>query len=100
MKIEEVKSTAKVQRIAAHSHVKGLGLDETGNAKQTGGGFVGQANAREAAGLVVDLVRTKRMAGRAVLLVGPPGTGKVPTFSLLPVLGDLPIFSFLCLILF
>uniref|UniRef100_A0A452RRH9 RuvB-like helicase n=1 Tax=Ursus americanus TaxID=9643 RepID=A0A452RRH9_URSAM len=29
MKIEEVKSTTKTQRIASHSHVKGLGLDET-----------------------------------------------------------------------
>uniref|UniRef100_A0A3Q0T4I0 RuvB-like helicase n=1 Tax=Amphilophus citrinellus TaxID=61819 RepID=A0A3Q0T4I0_AMPCI len=31
MKIEEVKSTTKTQRIASHSHVKGLGLDEAGN---------------------------------------------------------------------
>lgn len=39
-------------------------------------GFVGQAEAREAAGLVVDMIRQKRMAGRALLLAGPPGTGK------------------------
>ena len=32
MKIEEVKSTVKTQRISAHSHVKGLGLNETGEA--------------------------------------------------------------------
>ena len=32
MKIEEVKSTVKTQRISAHSHVKGLGLTETGEA--------------------------------------------------------------------
>ena len=32
MKIEEVKSTVKTQRISAHSHVKGLGLSETGEA--------------------------------------------------------------------
>ena len=37
MKIEEVKSTVKTQRISAHSHVKGLGLSETGEAiKVTG----------------------------------------------------------------
>ena len=47
MKIEEVKSTTKTQRIAAHSHVKGLGLDENGIALQTGAGLVGQENARE-----------------------------------------------------
>jgi len=47
MKIEEVKSTSKTQRIAAHSHVKGLGLDESGTAKSAGAGLVGQENARE-----------------------------------------------------
>lgn len=47
MKIEEVKSTTKTQRIAPHSHVKGLGLDEAGNAKQAACGLVGQETARE-----------------------------------------------------
>jgi len=32
--------------------------------------------AREASGIIVDMIKTKRMAGRAVLLAGPPGTGK------------------------
>ena len=45
--IEEVKSTTKTQRIAAHSHVKGLGLDDEGTAHQTASGLVGQENARE-----------------------------------------------------
>merc|ERR1719231_1664502 len=39
-------------------------------------GLVGQDQAREAAGIVVDLIRAKKMAGRAVLFAGPPGTGK------------------------
>lgn len=30
----------------------------------------------QAAGIVVDLIKAKKMAGRAVLLAGPPGTGK------------------------
>lgn len=30
IKIEEVRSTVKAQRIASHSHVKGLGLNSTG----------------------------------------------------------------------
>nr|KAF6330929.1 RuvB like AAA ATPase 1 [Myotis myotis] len=76
MKIEEVKSTTKTQRIASHSHVKGLGLDESGLAKQAAAGLVGQENAREACGVIVELIKSKKMAGRAVLLAGPPGTGK------------------------
>ena len=76
MKIEEVKSTTKKQRVAAHSHVKGLGLDERGTAKQMAAGLVGQELARESLGVIVDLIQSKKMAGRAVLLAGPPGTGK------------------------
>ncbi|KAL9973412.1 hypothetical protein ACROYT_G019870 [Oculina patagonica] len=76
MKIEEVKSTTKTQRIAAHSHIKGLGLDENGEALAMGSGLVGQETAREAAGVVVELIKSKKMAGRAILLAGPPGTGK------------------------
>ncbi|KAF7271418.1 ruvB-like helicase pontin [Rhynchophorus ferrugineus] len=76
MKVEEVKSTVKTQRISAHSHIKGLGLDEIGFAIQQAAGLVGQEQAREAAGVVVDMIRSKKMAGRAVLLAGPPGTGK------------------------
>ncbi|XP_013189421.1 ruvB-like helicase 1 [Amyelois transitella] len=76
MKIEEVKSTAKTQRISAHTHIKGLGLDENGVPIQMAAGLVGQESAREAAGIVVDMIRNKKMAGRALLFAGPPGTGK------------------------
>lgn len=47
MKIEEVKSTVRTQRIAAHSHIKGLGLDEAGIPLEMGAGLVGQQAARE-----------------------------------------------------
>lgn len=76
MKIEEVQSTTKSARVAAHSHVKGLGLDVSGKAQPMAAGLVGQEVAREAAGVVVELIKSRKMAGRAVLLAGPPGTGK------------------------
>ncbi|KAJ6793667.1 Uncharacterized protein M6B38_235440 [Iris pallida] len=113
MRIEEVQSTTKKQRIATHTHIKGLGLDVLslslslslsllhfsrvylgfycfrrfltliiffaqlgGTAIPMAAGFVGQVGAREAAGLVVDMIRQKKMAGRALLLAGPPSTGK------------------------
>ncbi|KAF1811234.1 TIP49-domain-containing protein [Eremomyces bilateralis CBS 781.70] len=74
--ITDVKSTSREHRTAAHTHIKGLGLRSDGTAEPSSGGFVGQAHAREACGLVVDLVRAKKMSGRAVLLAGGPGTGK------------------------
>merc|ERR1711934_754885 len=76
MKIEEGKSTTKAQRVAVHTHVKGLGLDEEGNALQCAAGLCGQEKAREAAGVVGEMIKSKKMAGRALLLVGAPGTGK------------------------
>jgi RuvB-like protein 1 (pontin 52) len=76
MKIEEVKSTTRTQRVATHSHVKGLGLLEDGTAAEVAAGLVGQEKAREAMGVTVELIKTKKMAGRALLLAGAPGTGK------------------------
>jgi DNA helicase TIP49 (TBP-interacting protein) len=55
---------------------KGLGLTETGEAIKVASGLVGQDQAREAAGIVVDLIKAKKMSGRAILMAGPPGTGK------------------------
>lgn len=34
MNIQEVKSTTKTQRIAAHTHIKGLGLNNLGKAEE------------------------------------------------------------------
>jgi len=74
LQIEEVQSTSKATRVSAHTHVKGLGLDpKTGEAAPIGAGLVGQEQAREACGLVVDLIRSRKMAGRALLLAGAPG---------------------------
>jgi TBP-interacting protein len=65
----------RFERVGAHSHVRGLGLEGL-KAKPIADGMVGQCEAREAAGLVVEMIREGRMAGRAILLAGPPGTGK------------------------
>ncbi|KAJ3901406.1 RuvB-like helicase 1 [Lentinula edodes] len=71
-------SSNRSSRIAPHSHIKGLGLNSEGRAitDTAAGGFVGQENAREACGIIVDLVKSRRFSGRALLLVGAPGTGK------------------------
>ena len=92
MRIEEVSSTAKSQRVATHTHIKGLGLQQDGTAQPHASGmrhlgractmsglrsetiwcagFVGQEQAREACGVVVDMIKQKKMAGRALLLTG------------------------------
>jgi len=67
MKIEEVKSTTKTQRIASHSHVKGLGLNTEGTAEPIASGLVGQENGREACGVIVELIKSKKMAEKHVV---------------------------------
>lgn len=77
VEIQEVsEETEELERIGSHSHIRGLGLKENGSAKKVGDGLVGQVKAREAAGNVVSLAQKGKLAGRAVLFAGPPGTGK------------------------
>ena len=80
MKVESIRPASSSPRISAHTHITGLGLDpETGNVastEATPAGLVGQVQAREALGVVVDMIQLQQLAGRGVLLVGPPGTGK------------------------
>lgn len=47
VRLDDVRSTQRVQRVTVHSHVKGLGLDDTGKAYQAASGMVGQEAARE-----------------------------------------------------
>ncbi|RLI82689.1 MAG: TATA box-binding protein [Archaeoglobales archaeon] len=72
----EIREIAKFERIGAHSHIRGLGLDEKLKALDVADGLVGQKKAREAAGVIVKLIKSGKMAGRGILIAGPPGTGK------------------------
>lgn len=90
---QSMSNAGRSSRIAPHSHIKNLGLSADGLANADAAGFVGQTTAREvhcslldsrtvshhcnqACGVVVDLIKTRKFSGRALLLVGAPGTGK------------------------
>lgn len=47
VQISEVKGNNRDNRTAAHTHIKGLGLNVHGFAEKQAGGFVGQGTARE-----------------------------------------------------
>lgn len=74
-KVASIAEIKRFERIGAHTHIKGLGLDGL-KAVPIKDGMVGQCKAREAAGVVVKMIKIGKMAGRAILLAGPPGTGK------------------------
>jgi len=74
--LTDVRDITHLERIGAHSHIRGLGLDDSLEARQISQGMVGQAPARRAAGIVQKMIEEGKIAGRAVLLAGAPGTGK------------------------
>lgn len=76
VKVLEGKDLTKIERIGAHSHIRGLGLDDGLEARKSSQGMVGQQAARRAAGVILQMIKDGKIAGRAVLLAGQPGTGK------------------------
>jgi RuvB-like protein 2 len=66
----------RVERIGAHSHIRGLGLDADLEPRDSSEGMVGQRDARKSMGVVLKMIQRGALSGRAVLLAGPPGTGK------------------------
>jgi DNA helicase TIP49 (TBP-interacting protein) len=52
VKVAEVKDLTRIERIGAHSHIRGLGLDDALEARHVSQGMVGQEKARRAAGVV------------------------------------------------
>ncbi|PPS19538.1 hypothetical protein GOBAR_AA01037 [Gossypium barbadense] len=69
------------QRMIAKSLAKeGLksteGLDSSLEPRDVSEGMVGQAQARKAAGVILQMIKDGKIAGRAILLAGQPGTGK------------------------
>ncbi|KAJ3194224.1 RuvB-like 2 [Irineochytrium annulatum] len=72
----EVKELTRMERIGAHSHIRGLGLDDALEPRKTSQGMVGQLQARKAAGVILEMIKEGKIAGRAILMAGAPGTGK------------------------
>eukprot|EP00019_Armaparvus_languidus_P009670 CAMPEP_0168582174 /NCGR_PEP_ID=MMETSP0420-20121227/1827_1 /TAXON_ID=498008 /ORGANISM="Pessonella sp." /LENGTH=462 /DNA_ID=CAMNT_0008616615 /DNA_START=16 /DNA_END=1405 /DNA_ORIENTATION=- len=71
----QVNDVTKIERIGTHSHIHGLGLGENLEALDAEG-MVGQKRARKAAGILRTMIKEGKIAGRAILLAGKPGTGK------------------------
>ena len=56
-KVAEVREITRIERIGAHSHIRGLGLDDSLDPREVSQGMVGQSQARRAAGVVVEMVK-------------------------------------------
>ena len=56
--VQEVKDLTRIERIGAHSHIRGLGLDDSLEARPISQGMVGQTTARKAAGVILQVAIT------------------------------------------
>lgn len=87
----EIREVTRIERIGAHSHIRGLGLDDVLEARNVSQGMVGQKDARRAAGIVTNMVREGKIAGRCILIAGEPSTGKTAlAVAMAQVLNPLP----------
>lgn len=69
----EGKELTGINLIAAHSHIRGLGVaPDTLEPRHSSEGLVGQEKARKAAAVILQMVKDGKIAGRAVLIAGPP----------------------------
>ncbi|CAE1323128.1 RUVBL2 [Acanthosepion pharaonis] len=75
-KVQEIREVTRIERIGAHSHIRGLGLNDGLEARDVSQGMVGQAKARRAAGIIMEMIKEGKIAGRAILIAGQPGSGK------------------------
>lgn len=75
--VPESRDLRGLNLVAAHSHVRGLGVDEdTLTPRASSQGLIGQERARKSAAVILQMVKEGKIAGRAVLIAGPPSTGK------------------------
>jgi len=84
--VTSIKDNTQLERIGAHSHIRGLGLNDmleptnssTGSTTttSTSHGMVGQYQARRAVGIFRKLLSQNRSSCGSILLAGPPSTGK------------------------
>lgn len=73
MTVSESKDLRGLNLIAAHSHIRGLGVDATTlEPRASSQGLVGQEKARKAAAVILQMIKDGKIAGRAVLIAGPP----------------------------
>lgn len=71
--VSETKDLRGLNLIAAHSHIRGLGVDATSlEPRASSQGLVGQEKARKAAAVILQMIKESKIAGRAVLIAGPP----------------------------
>lgn len=57
----QIRDVTRIERVGAHSHIRGLGLSDGIEPRKTAQGMVGQQNARKAAGLIMQMVKVSSM---------------------------------------
>ncbi|KAF8786419.1 RuvB-like 2 like protein [Argiope bruennichi] len=59
-KVQEVRDVTRIERIGAHSHIRGLGLDDTLDPRAVSQGMVGQVAARRWAWDYLEILKKEK----------------------------------------
>jgi len=57
-----VRELTRLERIGAHSHIRGLGLDDALEARKKSQGMVGQPQARRAVGIIYKMIKEGKVS--------------------------------------
>jgi RuvB-like protein 2 len=82
----DAKDLTRLERTGAQSHIRGLGLDDSGEPLETSQGMVGQLKARKGAGIVWKMIEQGKISGRVCFLfiLSSPNTTSSETVRSLP----------------
>lgn len=76
----EVNNVFKIERVGAHSHIRGLGIKSNLEPFSIGSGMVGQCLARKAAGLIVQMIKVLFLNKNFFIVVFKGRTNCWPSF--------------------
>ena len=80
-----VREMTRLERIGAHSHIRGLGLDDTLDPRKCGSqGMVGQAKARRAMGVIYRMINEGKVRTLYGVIVVAGFAFRWPTFPNIP----------------
>lgn len=61
-----VREITRLERIGTHSHIRGLGLDDTLEPRKSSQGMIGQPKARKAVGIIFKMIKEGKVSAQYV----------------------------------
>nr|KYP45945.1 RuvB-like helicase 2 [Cajanus cajan] len=66
LRLSESCDLTRIERVGAHSYIRGLGLDSSFSPRAVSEGMVGQVIARKVVGVILQMIREGKIVKRAI----------------------------------